>query len=416
MSNEYFSFKRFTALFLAATLMHALAAGADEAGAIKKGIQSDDREERAKAFAAIEDLEPEARDKVVVHLAAEFRKWSRAFEDASTRIESLLKGHMKGLEKKEKLREQWEQAARESMAIIFDTAVFPDPPGPVSGPYIGYYEVMAEVDIARALYKKLRKEADRDLKKISGVKRENVERIRDEYLQSKARARELMDVLSRLGKKPEPLKEPPPFYRAMLFLKCEDWGIASQFFLEEGEELYMKEGKESGIDAAPGPPLSGYERALFFFLYARQVDAFNLRIDVPSTKNERAAVAKNNDYRISLGLCPLQIHPLITKAITDHLDTVKELSHTGATAETETPGDRIRLAGYKARGGAGENLAQSSLIQSMDGWKWDGGHHRVLVEPGAVHIGVYEKNDCGMNIATGELPELPVFDYLVHFK
>lgn len=416
MRNGYFSFKRFKALLFAAALMHALAAGADEVRTIKKGIESDDGEERAKAFAAISNLEPEAREKVVVYLDGEFRKRSRACEDATSRIESLLKGYRKGLEKKEKLREQWEQAARESMAIIFDTAVFPDPPGPVSGPYIGYYEVMAEVDVARALYKKLRKEADRDLRKISGAKRANVERIRDEYLQATARAKELKGVLSGLGKEPEPLRKPLPFYKAMLFLKCEDWGIASKFFLEEGEELYMKEGKESGIEAAPGPSLAGYERALFFFLYARQVDAFNLKVDVPSTKNERAAVAKNNDYRISLGLCPLQIHPAVTKAITDHLNTVKELSHFGDTAETETPGDRIRLVGYRVRGGAGENLAQSSLIQSMDGWKWDGGHHRVLVEPGAVHIGVYEKSNCGMNIATGELPELPVFDYLVHFR
>jgi len=387
---------------------------------ISKMVQSKSKAERQKGFSQISSLPPAEKEKAIVLLDSIFNSWKGKHQKASKKIVNLFKGSDKGIEEKEALRKSWEKAAKTAMIYIYDTSIFPNPPGPVSGPYTGYTEVMSKVNRARDLYSNLRSKVDKDLMRLTSLSPLNADKIRDEFLEARTRALELKDQLQLLNSSKRSIHDPNDFYLAMIFLKCKNWKIASTFFYKEKDEFYMKEDKGGGsVLAFPvkyGSPLKGYQRALFFFLYARYVDDYNNKVKAPSSKIERSSVAKNNDYRISLGLCPLQIDSKVTVAMTRHISTIKEMSHTGATEETETLGQRLRLAGYKVKGGAGENLAECALYKAMDDWKWDGGHHRALVQPGAVHIGVFDKNFSGMDIATGEKPILPVYDYLIHFE
>lgn len=390
--------------------------------ALKKMVQSPSPEARMEAYALIDVQDPEEKEDSLDLLAGEYKKWARKYEKTSKKVCALVNGYARGRERKEALRKEWEAAAVVAMESIFDTYLFPDPEGPVSGPYIGYKEVMAKVKPARELYADLSSTALKDLKNLDKISANNAAKLRDEFVESWNRVSELKAQLTRHAVEIEAVEETPRFCQAMLFLKCRNWETAAEYYLDVDEELYVlkdpeREKSAPRILVAPGRPLTDYERLLFFLFYAGQIDDFNKTIRVEEMKDfERTAVAKNNDYRVSLGLCPLQIESKVTQAMRDHLNTVPEMSHYGMTEDTYTVGDRIRKAGYKARGGCGENLATASLISSMDGWKWDGGHHRVLVQPGAVHIGVYGGNLCGMDIATGEKPIMPVFDYLMHFQ
>jgi hypothetical protein len=406
-------------LLMAATL--GFSSGSVSKASLKKMVQSPSPEERMEAYALIDDQVPEEKEDSLYLLAGEYKKWSRKYVQASKKVCALVNGYARGRDRKEALRKEWEAAAVIAMEKIFDTYLFPDPEGPVSGPYIGYKEVMAKVKLARDLYADLSDTALKDLKNLDKISMSNAAKLRDEFVESWNRVSELKAQLTRHKIKIEAVEETPRFCQAMLFLKCRHWETAAEYYLDVDEGLYVlkdpeREKAAPRIFVAPGLPLTDYERLLFFLFYARQIDDFNKTVRVEVKDFERTAVAKNNDYRVSLGLCPLQIHPKITQAMRDHLNEVPEMSHYGLTADTYTVGDRIRKAGYRARGGCGENLATASLISSMDGWKWDGGHHRVLVQPGAVHIGACGENLCGMDIATGEKPIMPVFDYLMHFK
>lgn len=410
--------KTVISFFAALALINS--AYADDMASISKMIASETKKNRNKGYAMIGALDAAKQKKAKGLLVNEFNIWKTKTLKASKKIEGFLNGYKKGLDKKEKLREEWEKAAHEAMLIIFDTTVFPNPDGPVSGPYIGYYKVMAKVDPAVALYEKLKAKADKDLKKFKNLSKANGIKMRDEYLQARSRSAELRVQIEKHGGEPVEMEKPLRFPMGMLFLKCENWKMSSYYFNKKKDDFYIDDKglKGDGLDFPMeyGKPLTGYERTLFFFYYATKVDEFNVRVKATCSKTERRAVAINNQYRLALGLCPLQINNKVTQAITGHLSTITEMSHTGATEETRTVGQRVKLAGYKIKGGAGENLAESSITKAMEDWKWDGGHHRVLVEPGAVHIGVFGNNLSGMNIATGEFPPIPVYDYLLHFN
>jgi len=403
---------------------------------LKKMIQSPDKEVRAKAYKEISGLEANDRENVLRFLLSEQEKCVRTFEREAKKFEAVISDYEKGLERNDALYLEWEKAAVQAMLIIFDTAVFPDPPGPVDRPYTGYYEVMDKIEPARDLYSKLCAAVKNDLKRLRAMSRTDGKKTRDALLLAKGRAVELDEQLEKHGREPIGICAMPRFAWGMLFLKCGDFNDAAELFIGNSTEADIKDTKKAGTgekenepeteDEAgkekefcavePNPAFSGYERFLFFSLYASFVDEYNLKINVPSSKQDRLAVAKNNDYRVSLGLNPLQIHQKLTSAITEHIMTSTEMTHFGTTPETWTVGQRVQKAGYKAVGGAAENLSTSSVTTAMDHWKWDGGHHRVLAQPGADHIGVYGKDRCGMNIATGERTAIPVLECIKHFR
>ncbi|MCR4318213.1 MAG: CAP domain-containing protein [Planctomycetes bacterium] len=165
----------------------------------------------------------------------------------------------------------------------------------------------------------------------------------------------------------------------------------------------------------PGPALEGYERVMFFMAVHYMVNDLNKNMQVEASRAVRDATEYNNWYRAQLMMSPLQIQSQVTQAMIGHLEQMAAydfFGHDGKTPETRDLSSRIRRQGYPFNT-VGENIAQGGIRTAMDNWRWDGGHHRNLVNPRHSHIGPAESADAsGMDLASGGGIELPI----VHYK
>ena len=488
-------------------------------GKFKKKLDSANEVDRHGAYNEISFFESKDRTKAIGLLRSRFDSMKNRHDRVARRASMLVEGWDQGIEDKEALLAAWEKAARDGLDAIFDKTLFPDPPGPVSAPFTGYYEVMKKVEVCRTAYAKYRAVVDSDLIGLRGCSKTEAFKLRDELILTQNRYYELGLQLDRYGDNVEYGPSPDRFVLAMLFLRCESWKMAIKLFSGTGRKLQIIKrprtpkkvgglapskrrtgggaideigarvvggpsgdndrvrirstvrnrfltdalGAEEGtprIDETegrrlpmilsaprdrkkdeeprdrddtyrvgrwdddtsdqlnfvvdPGPGVQGHGKALFYFFMAGMVDDYNDRIPCKLlTPEMRRAVAINNDYRLSFGLSPYQIHPLVTRAMKDHLSTMDGMTHDGATPETRTVMMRVQRAGYMANG-CGENLAQMDILRSMETWKWDGGHHRTLVIPDHYHIGPGQEACAGMDTANGEAPELPVIRLIKH--
>jgi len=421
------------ALALWAALPGASAGPAQDVEALRRALQSEVREERSEACRRIGELEGEARTQALSLLQAERRRWSSAHERAARKVAGLVSDYQRGATVRQELFARWEVAAREALGAIFDEQLFPDPPGPVSGPCQGYEAVQAQVLRARELYDKLLALAEKDLRAVLQMDRAKATTLHDELLRSGGRAEELGAWLGALGAPVEPLATLPALPLAALFLVSGDWERACARELRSpGEEdgtwascqIDWAAASAAGASAsvsdlelpAPAPPtvpgaaprpLEGYERFLFHHLLGQRIEQDNATLDSALPGVVREAVAALNAYRRSLGVRPLQLHPKLIVAIRDHLWTIAALTHEGGSAQTATPALRAKTAGYPDPRFTGENLATADVVTAMEQWKWDGAHHRILVNPCAVHVGAFQTALSGMVVAAGDPPQLP---------
>jgi uncharacterized protein YkwD len=270
---------------------------------------------------------------------------------------------------------------------------------------------MKKVLAAQDTFHSLRKLAEEDMETFRRIPIQRANRIHHDLQEAKERWRELQKVLYKVGSEGAYRLDFPPFPLAMLFLKIKDFDMAALYFngrpTPEGIARGTRNPLEEDFLVHAAPALTGYERYLFFLCYAREVEAYNLKADPLLSQEFLEAVAINNQYRVSLGVSPYQIHSALNRAIREHLETMEGFTHTGWAPELHTPTHRAIRAGYGARK-VGENLGMFDIIKGMENWKWDGGHHRNLLNPGYVHIGIGQVNACGMDVAQGEKPALPV--------
>ena len=401
---------------------------ADEVNDFRRMIQSDDFITRQRAYAALEKLPDKPRAECTVWLVREYAKWERTYRRHVDNWAKVFKGYDKGMEGKEKDLETWRTLARDAYDLIFDTEVFPNPTSPVRGPYTGYSKVMAKVNPLLEFHEKFRNRAEGYIKSARNLSANRIRKVRDDIFSARNRVHELAPKVRRFHGAVEVPADPSAFLLGMLFLKCEDWALALACYhgprrdrsppMREEDAIRNRnpygypldpaaqEGPLEGFAPAEDAVMRPYERALFYFLCARMVERYNETVKFDVSKNVRKAVNFNNDYRVAFGLTPLQFHEAVLKAIEEHLSTMKGMTHYGNTPETKTVFKRIRRAGYPG-GNAGENLAHSGIRGGMEGWRWDGGHHRVLVGAEFVHIGASEKNGSGMNVVSGAPAVIP---------
>ncbi|MGE0191870.1 MAG: CAP domain-containing protein [Planctomycetota bacterium] len=124
--------------------------------------------------------------------------------------------------------------------------------------------------------------------------------------------------------------------------------------------------------------------------YSLEVLAFNLKVPVTCTFEERDNVLVVNEYRMMMGLNAVKIHERLLRAARGHSRHMKENSYfshdvpgdKGATAENRTPGARAKAQGYG--GGVGENIAMGLHTgrDAFKAWFTSSGHHRNMLGGG----------------------------------
>jgi len=138
-------------------------------------------------------------------------------------------------------------------------------------------------------------------------------------------------------------------------------------------------------------------RELDLLEYTVEVMGDNTRVVGDITEIEREQVRITNLYRIMFGHWPVRIvEPLVlsSRGHCEEMSRIGYFSHFSPTAGRRTPGERMRLAGYKY--GISENIimGRTDPKSAHAGWCHSSGHHRNLLmaawtEMGTGHSGRY---------------------------
>ncbi|MBI1850025.1 MAG: CAP domain-containing protein [Planctomycetes bacterium] len=117
---------------------------------------------------------------------------------------------------------------------------------------------------------------------------------------------------------------------------------------------------------------------------------YNDSVATSATEIEREAIRLTNEYRILMGVLPVEIDERLLVAARKHSEEMAErgyFAHESPVEANKTPGARVHHEGYS--GGVAENIAEDSSAESaVDGWCHSSGHHRNLIAAGHRQIGL----------------------------
>jgi len=144
------------------------------------------------------------------------------------------------------------------------------------------------------------------------------------------------------------------------------------------------------FDGSKGPEESA-SRGLWHFRACRRIAAYNAALWRHMSSGEAENLRLVNDYREALGALRYEIDPRLVQSARRHSKEMTDLnyfSHTSPTTANKSSGDRVRNAGHPRP--AGENIAIGSKSGTGVFWMWFGspGHHKNMVNRGAVALGV----------------------------
>lgn len=138
-----------------------------------------------------------------------------------------------------------------------------------------------------------------------------------------------------------------------------------------------------------------YDRTLLRFAFRMRIAKYNDELELTITKpgrDERDVVRRMNDYRLALGLEPLEIDERLVAAARGHSAEMAEMdyfAHESPVAERKSAADRLRLAGYE-NGRTGECIFKGSTDGEVAflAWFHSFGHHQIIVWPDLYQVGV----------------------------
>ena len=150
-------------------------------------------------------------------------------------------------------------------------------------------------------------------------------------------------------------------------------------------------------------PVAPFDKAVFIDRFARMVRAstvpkgamkileYNEGLSYPSDK-EKGQLRVLNDYRMLLGIHPVEMDVRLYLAARDHsrdMNRLKFFSHDSPVPGKRSFSDRAKLAGYN--GARAENIARGQKTPEAvhNGWFHSSGHHKNMVG-GHSQIGVGE--------------------------
>ncbi len=116
--------------------------------------------------------------------------------------------------------------------------------------------------------------------------------------------------------------------------------------------------------------------------YGAEVMADNAKLQGDIGDTEREQVRVTNEYRMMFGRWPVRlVQPLVlsSRGHCEEMARIGYFSHFSPTAGRKTPGERMRLQGYKY--GISENIisGRTSPAAAHHGWCHSSGHHRNLL-------------------------------------
>lgn len=116
-----------------------------------------------------------------------------------------------------------------------------------------------------------------------------------------------------------------------------------------------------------------------------------------ATDEERRYARILNDYRVMLGLEPLELDERLVIAARKHSQEMQDMNyfaHESPVEENRSPGQRAAKEGF--HGGVLENCAISGDAQdAFNGWYTSSGHHRGLISSGSRQLGIGQSTGGG---------------------
>ncbi len=325
---------------------------------------------RAEAVKGLRDRGGEAEEKLRKTLADLEADRRRRVEGALQRVRALARGPEEnpGLAR---LRIEWEGLRDHANAWLFDAVKFPPPrKQPVTGPEIGYDVARAREDAARKAYEAMEPLLDEAAAAALGTPPARARKLREDLASAVASHGE---VVSYLGKGAVPaLPELGGDERFFLALAEEDWATATTEY-----RALQK----------------GWRKLCAFHAYGRAIIAWNARNPCGMDKQEMRGIESINRIRPALGISPLRHNEKLTRAAKKHSEEMVGMGyfdHTSPVEANRTPQIRAANEGYKAE----VTECCSSLgtqTSAVEMWKWDGGHHRAMIEPDWTEAGAGSK-------------------------
>ncbi len=286
-------------------------------------------EERIAAYDALISLGDKGKTALEPVLRDVEEKAAREYLDL---IRSSQGGAFKGW-----LKKSIEDARKEALQIIHDTRLYPDDAhGAVGQPLVD-----GKIARLRELWTK-----------PGQLFRERVPAVAEKV----ACIKEIDDYLVRCGRKP------------------------NRFATVE--EAYAE------LDETLDPPSLVYSPAQWKKI--EDLNDYNQTAPMSATDEERRFAKILNDYRVMLGLQPLELDDRLVSCCRKHSQEMQDMdyfAHESPVAENRSPNDRARKEGYG--GGVLENCAVSSDAQdAFNGWYTSSGHHRGLIAGGVTQLGI----------------------------
>jgi len=132
-------------------------------------------------------------------------------------------------------------------------------------------------------------------------------------------------------------------------------------------------------------------KGVWHFDACRRIEAYNAKLRRHMTPGEAENLRLTNDYREALGALRYEIDIRLVQSARRHSKEMTDLgyfSHSSPTPANASFGNRVRNAGYPSP--AGENIASGARSGTAAFWMWfrSPGHHKNMVNPGNVAMGV----------------------------
>lgn len=287
----------------------------------------------------------------------------------------------------------WDEAREHARAFVFDVVRFPVPANPkITGPCEGYDEAKPRGDAATRAFEKLEPFLARALAPALRL--------------APARARELADAREAARAAfALVVAHAPAATRDALFPPVPD-PLADRL-------LALRAGDFAGFRDAWRIEPDGWRRLLLFHAWCETILARNEERTFEMEGDALRGLRELNAYRRVLGISPVVHDERLARAARGHSAEMTSrgyFSHRSPTPGRETKDQRAALEGY--RGQVVECItAVGGGAAAIEFWKYDGGHHRDMVDPKYVEGGFSTRGPAVYVGGAGDATSLPVIEY-----
>ncbi len=326
---------------------------------------------------------------VLLDLARErHRTWARSAKAIDALAARLGEGRTSG-----KRRQAWEEAKDRANEWIFDEERFPVPEQSlITGPMEGYGQAKERGDAAVKAWTSLARALDKALSPALKLKAKKALALDAAYREAEGLWRQVAGELDEADLAEHARPEVAPVAWLLLGLRCGEFAQVADAYRDEP---------------------AGWQRLCLFHAYCRAVQAWNEDHPFGMDAGGLAGLQGINEYRMALGISPVAYDERLARCARGHSLEMTKLgyfSHRSPIPQRETKEKRAALEGYTAQvveciTGIGGGMA------AVEFWKYDGGHHRDMVDPQWIQGGMSTRGPAVYNGGRGEEGAIPAIRY-----